>query len=169
MLGVADWPLGLGLPFPNRCRHHIEPRSYSIGAGADSSRAPFPRVRTHGRDGAGSSPPPTRPERLEHDCSRVLTFSTSSLQSCGGHRATGKEISVGDVEKHSALTPTGKDAPRTQQAGSGDELALHPAAAVRLVPLPLQPAPSSSVSQRVSKAVPPQPAAQLQSLPGLLW
>lgn len=153
-------------PLPKLLSASHETTQLQQGAGAGSSRAPFPRVCAQGRDGAGSSPPPTRPQSFERDRGRVLTFSTSSLQSCGGHRATGKEISVGDVEKHRALTPTRKDAPR---AGSGDELALHPAAAARLVPLGLGPAALSSVSQRVSEAGPPQPAAQLRSLPGLLW
>lgn len=85
------------------------------------------------------------PRRFEHKFSWVLTFSTSSLQSCRGHRATGKEISVGDVGKHLALTPMGKDAPWTQEANSRDKLALHPAAAATLMPLPLTPAPMSSV------------------------
>lgn len=76
------------------------------------------------RVGRSLQPPPlnaaSAPKRFEHHFSWVLTFSTSSLQSCGDHRATGKEVSVGDVERHSALTPMGKDAPWTQQASSRD-------------------------------------------------
>lgn len=164
-----------GRLFPSHCQSH-EPYSCRIRTGADNSNVPLtlPCVRVGAQ--AGRSPQHPRPlnttstpRRFEHNFSWVLTFSTSSLQSCRGHRATGKEISVGDVEKHSALTPIGKDAPWTQQANSGDKLALHPAAAARLMSPPLIPAPLSSVSQWEDKSRPPEPAAlQLCSLPGLL-
>lgn len=144
------------IPSCSHCTDNTE------GSGLGHTTAVGPGPPQHPR-------PLNTPRRFEHNSSWVLTFSTSSFQSCRGHRATGKEISVGDVVKHSALTPTGKDAPWTQQANSRDKPALHPAAAARSMPLPLIPAPSSSVSQRESESLPPAPAAcQLCSLPGLL-
>lgn len=143
--GCSVWPTGpmvLGFPFPNRCQHHMKPHSYSRGPRL-AALVPLSLVWAH--RGGTEPAAPRHPQSFERGRGRVLTFSTSSLQSCGGHRATGKEISVGDVEKHRALTPSGEDAPR---AGSGDELALHPAAAAGLLPLGLGPAPLSSVSQR---------------------
>lgn len=123
------------------------------GLGHATAVAPDPPCLPAGRVPQHPRPLNT-PRRFEHNSSWVLTFSTSSFQSCRGHRATGKKISVGDVVKHSALTPTGKDAPGTHQANFRDKPALHPAAAAKSLPLPLVPAPSSSVSQWESKSLP---------------
>lgn len=137
---------------PSFC-HCTEPHR-GIRAGAhNNSSSPWSSLPVSRRIPQQPCPLNT-PRRFEHNSSSVLTFSTSSLQSCRGHRATGEEISVGGVVRHSALTPTGKDAPWTQQGNSRDKPALHPAAAARSMPLPLIPAPSSSVSQWESKSLP---------------
>lgn len=148
------------------CCHCTEPQRDQSWGTQQQQPLTLPCLR------AGRAPqhpyPLNTPRRSEHNSSWILTFSTSSLQSCRGHRATGKEISVGDVAKHSALHQQARVL-HGQQANSRDKPALHPAAAARSMPLPLIPAPSSSVSQWESKFMPPEPAArQLCSLPGLL-
>jgi len=139
--GTASWPTGR--LFPSRRQSRAELFSCRIRTGADGSSTPLllpgtcAGTRAGGRTQHPHPPtPPARPEGYEHNFSWVLTFSTSSLQSCRGHRATGKEISVGGVEKHLALTPAGKATPWTQQANSRDKLALHPAATARSMPFP---------------------------------
>lgn len=93
------------------CCHCTEPQRDQSWGTQQQQPLTLPCLR------AGRAPqhpyPLNTPRRSEHNSSWILTFSTSSLQSCRGHRATGKEISVGDVAKHSALTPTGKGAPWT--------------------------------------------------------
>lgn len=66
--------------------------------------------------------------------------------------------------KHSALTPTGKDTPWTQQANSRDKPAFHPAAAARSMPLPLIPT-FLELSFTMGEQV---PATRASSMPALL-